>query len=150
MSDCFGKILTFKYKHLNTRLEIWDSYRSLSFKTFAFLKYSVVWLLKGKLWMALQAFFSKMNILLVMLAYVPWQTSIPYRKNGLMSEQYNVFIISNGKYLYNLNDIYANIFRYFSSYHVYMIFECEMFIKNYSQVLIITVLYWCHSNFNIC
>ena len=26
--------------------------------------------------------FCKMNILLVMLAYVPWQISIPYIKNG--------------------------------------------------------------------
>ena len=60
--------------------------RSVSFRIFAFLKDTVVLVLKGRLWMALQAFFCKMNILLVMLAYVPCQTSIPYSKNGLMRE----------------------------------------------------------------
>ena len=41
----------------------------------------VVWVLKGRfLWMALQAFFCKMNILWLMFAYVSCQTSIPYRK----------------------------------------------------------------------
>ena len=46
-------------------------------------------------------FFCKINILLVMLAYVPGQTSIPNNKN-----LYNAFIIkfSSGRYLDNLNN----------------------------------------------
>ena len=55
--------------------------------------------------MAYASFFFKMNILFVMLAYVPCQTSIPYSKNELMRESYNVFIISSGKYLDNLNNM---------------------------------------------
>ena len=49
--------------------------------------------------------FCKMNILLVMLAYVPCQTLIPYSKNGLMGEKYNVFIIYTSRYLDNLNNM---------------------------------------------
>ena len=56
------------------------------YKIFAFLKYSVVRVLKGRLWMALQAYFCKMNILLVMLAYVPCQTSNSYSENELIRE----------------------------------------------------------------
>ena len=53
----------------------------------------------------LAGLFCKMNILLVMLAYALCQTSIPYSKNELMAEQYDVFIITNGKYLDNLNNM---------------------------------------------
>ena len=60
--------------------------KSDSFKKIVFLKYSVMRVLKGRLWMVLQAYFCKMNILLVMLAYVPCQTSNPYSNNGLMRE----------------------------------------------------------------
>ena len=67
--------------------------------------------------MALQAFFCKMNILFVMLAYVPCQTSIPYSKNGLMREKYNVFIIYSGGNLDNLNNMPTDfdIFRAITS-----------------------------------
>ena len=37
-----------------------------------------------------------------MIIIVPWKTSIPYSKNGLMRELFNVFIISSFKYLDNL------------------------------------------------
>ena len=46
--------------------------------------------------------FCKMNIILVMLAYVPCQTSIAYSKSRLMREWY-IFIIFSGKYLHNLD-----------------------------------------------
>ena len=54
---------------------------------------------------------------LVMLAYVPCQTSIPYSKNGLMRELYNVFIISSSRYLDNLNNMPTDldIFRAITS-----------------------------------
>ena len=59
----------------------------------------------------------RMNISLVMLAYVPCQTSIPYNKNGLIILYYNAFTIANGKYLDHLNRIptYLNIFRAITS-----------------------------------
>ena len=111
--------------------------------------------MKGRLWMALHAYFCKMNILLVMLEYVPCQTSIPYSKNELMREKYNVFIISSDRYSDNLNnmptdfDIFRAMYRVqtdvgqrfagngpnglsYYYYYVNMMFECEMFIKNYS------------------
>ena len=50
--------------------------------------------------MALQAFFCNMNIILIM-----FRTSIPCSKNVLMREQYNVFIVSSGKYVDNLNNM---------------------------------------------
>ena len=46
--------------------------------------------------------------IIVMLSYVPCQTSIPYSKNGLMREKYNVFIISSGRYLDNLNNMHTD------------------------------------------
>ena len=59
----------------------------------------------------------KMNILLVMLAYVPCQTLIPYSINGLMREYYNVLIIFSGRYLDNLNNMITDldIFRAITS-----------------------------------
>ena len=61
--------------------------------------------------------FCKMNILLVMLAYVLCQTSIPYSKNGLMREYNNVFIIYSGRYLDNFNNMLTDfdIFRAITS-----------------------------------
>ena len=59
MSECFGKILTYKFKHLNTCFKSWDSWiTSGIFKILAFLESSFLWLLKGRLWIALQAFSS--------------------------------------------------------------------------------------------
>ena len=45
------------------------------------------------------------------------QTSIPYSKNGLMREQFNVFIIAQRKYLDNFNNMLTDldIFRAITS-----------------------------------
>ena len=58
--------------------------------------------------------------------------------DGWESELLNVFIISTGKYVENLNNMPMDL-NIFSNYHVYMSFECEMFIKNYSQNFILLV-----------
>ena len=60
-----------------------------------------------------------MNILLVMLAYVPCQTSISYSKNGLTREYYYVITIDSGKYLNNLNNMPTDldIFQAITSIH---------------------------------
>ena len=57
--------------------------------------------------------FYKMNVLLVMLEYVPFQTLIRYSKNGREREKYNVVISSSGRYLDNLNNMHTdpNIFH---------------------------------------
>ena len=91
----------------------------------------------------LACLFCKMNFLLVTLAYVARQTSIPNSKNGLMRELYNVFIVTGGKYFDNLNNMpsYLNIFRAITS----TLSLNEFLIKHYCQEInIIGFLYSCN------
>ena len=119
ISECFIKTLAFKFKHFNICLEIWNSYSSVCFNFLGFSKYSVMWVLQGRLWMALHAFFFEMNILQAMSAYVPCQTVF------VMFVMFLLFLVAN---IYTIW-IIAHIFRYFSSYHVFMIFEWDVYEK---------------------
>ena len=89
MSECYGKILAFKFKHLNICLEILDLYRSDSFNFFLILKVFGCVSIERQIMDGLACFFLQNDMqghVFFCKAYVPCQTSISYSKNGLMRE----------------------------------------------------------------
>ena len=80
--------------------------------------------------------------------YVPCQTLIPYSENELIIEQCNVFIIDNGKYLDNLNNMPID-FDIFLGISLHNFLNVRCLSKIIPNNVIFCLFYSWGSNFNI-
>ena len=136
--------------------QIWNSYRSVSFNFFAFLKYSIVWVFKSRLWTALQAFLQdEYFISYVSICVVPYYLTTASGSGGPRVGEAKLYLAVGTNYLrahftaFLIHFLFVFFFClfvlfYFFCSHAKVLWptvehECQIF---YSQTECNTCFFW--------